>query len=123
MSRDSVNAVASGASVYVVCTAAHTTRAAGKHESVIGRQPGVKLASPKAAVSATEQGRVSNFPKSPSMDSYEVSSAFGALRHNASRINIMSRVKLADNCIFWLGEHGVSEPREVRERPASLTAA
>ena len=111
MSRDSIDAVAFGASVYVVCTAAHTARAAGKHESVIGRQPGVKLASPKAAVPATEQGRVSNFPKSPPMDSYEVSSAFGALRHNASRINIMSRVKLTYNCIFWLGEHGVLEPR------------
>ena len=92
MSRHSINAVASRASMYVVCTAAHATRPAGKHESVIGRQPRVKLAGPKAAVSATEQGRVSNFSKCSPMDSYEVSSAFGALRHNASRINIMSRM-------------------------------
>jgi hypothetical protein len=49
----------------------------------------VKLAGPKAALSASEQGGVNNFSTVPPMDSYEMSSAFGAFRHNASRINIM----------------------------------
>ena len=50
----------------------------------------MKLAGPKTAPSASEQGGVSNFSKVPPMDSYEMSSAFRAFRHNASRINIMS---------------------------------
>jgi hypothetical protein len=70
----------------------------------------VKLAGPKAAPSASEQGRVSNFSKKPPMDSYEISSAFRAFRHIASRINIMSGEARPQAHLFGGTTIGVSEP-------------